>query len=38
MAAQIQQRVLRKMLEEVFITKKCTQRKILHTLKTDVFE
>ena len=38
MTAQIQQRVLRKMLEEVFVTKKCTERKILHILKTDVFE
>ena len=28
----------RKILEKVFITKKWTQRKTLHTLKTDVFE
>ena len=35
---QIQQKVLRKILEKVFITKKCTQCKTSHTLKTDVFE
>ena len=35
---QIQQKVLRKVLEKVFITKKCTQHKTLRTLKTDVFE
>ena len=36
--AQIQQKMLRKILEKVFITKKCTQCKTSHTLKTDVFE
>ena len=36
--AQIQQKMLQKILEKVSITKKCTQRKTLHTLKTDVFE
>ena len=36
--ALIQQKVLRKILEKVFITTKCTQRKTLHTLKADVFE
>ena len=35
---QIQQKVLRKILEKVFITKKCIQRKTSHTLKIDVFE
>ena len=36
--AQIQQKVLRKILEKVFITKKYVQSKNSHTLKTDVFE
>ena len=36
--AQIQQKMLRKILEKVFITEKCTQCKTSHTLKTDVFE
>ena len=36
--AQMQQKVLRKILEKVFITKIYTQRNTLHTLKTDVFE
>ena len=36
--ALIQQKVLRKILEKVFITTKCTQSKTLHTLKADVFE
>ena len=36
--AQIQLNVRRKILEEVFITTKCTQHKTLHTLKTDVFK
>ena len=36
--AQIQQKVLRKILEKVFITKKYVQSKNPHTLKTDVFE
>ena len=36
--AQIQQKMLRKILEKVFITKTCTQCKTSHTLKTDVFE
>ena len=36
--AQIQQKVLRKILEKVFITQKCTQRKILHAIKIDFFE
>ena len=36
--AQIQQTVLWKTLEKVFITKKCTHRKALHTLKYDVFQ
>ena len=30
--------MIRKILKKVFMTKKCTQRKILHTLKTDLFE
>ena len=30
--------MIRKILEKVFITKKCTQRKTLHNLKTDIFE
>ena len=30
--------MIRKILENAFITKKCTQRKTLHTLKTDLFE
>ena len=34
----IQQKMLRKILEKVFITKKCTHCKTFHTLKTDVFE
>ena len=34
----MQKKKLQEILEKVFITKKCTQRKILHTLKTDVFE
>ena len=34
--AQIQQNLLRKMLEKVFITKKFTRCKTSHTLKTDV--
>ena len=29
--------VLRKILQNIFITKKCTQLKTLHTLKTDAF-
>ena len=28
----------RKILEKVFITRKCTQRKTLHNLKTDIFD
>ena len=36
--AQIQQKMLRKTLEKAFITKKYTQCKTSHTLKTDVFE
>ena len=35
--AQIQQKVPRKILEKVFITKNCTQCKTSHTLKTGVF-
>ena len=34
----MQQKVLQKILEKVFITKKCTQRKTLYTLKTDLFK
>ena len=33
-----QQKVPRKVLEKVFITKKCTRCKTSHTLKTDIFE
>ena len=29
---------IREILEKFFITKKCAQRKTLHTLKNDVFE
>ena len=36
--AQAQQKVLQKMLEKAFITKKCTQCKTSHTLKIDVSE
>ena len=36
--AQIEQKVLRKILEKIFITKVCVQCKTSHTLKTDVFE
>ena len=36
--AQIQQKVLRKIFEKFFITKKCTPRKTLNTVKTDIFE
>ena len=36
--AQIQQKVLRKFLEKVFITNKCTQNKTSRTLKIDVFK
>ena len=35
---QIHQNALRKIMEKVYITKKCTQCKTSHTLKTDVFE
>ena len=35
---QIHQNVLRKIMEKVYITKKCTQCKTSHTSKTDVFE
>ena len=38
LTAQIQQKVLRKILEKVFITQKCTQCKILHAIKIDFFE
>ena len=34
----MQQKVIRKILEKVFITKKCTQRNTLHTVETHVFE
>ena len=34
----LQQKVLRKIMQKVFITKKFTQCKTLHTLKIDVFE
>ena len=36
--AQIQLKVLRKILEKIFITNKCSQWKTLHTIKADVFE
>ena len=36
--AQIQQKVLRKILLKLFIINICTQSKPLHNLKTDVFE
>ena len=35
---QIQKKVLRKIWDKVFVTKKCTQRKTLRILKTDVLE
>ena len=37
-SCQIQQKLLQKILEKVFVTKKCTNCKTSHTLKTDVFE
>ena len=37
-SCQIQQKLLQKILEKVFITKKCANCKTSHTLKTDVFE
>ena len=38
LSAQIRQKVLLKILEKVFITKKCSQNKTSHNLKIDVFE
>ena len=36
--AQVQQKVLWKIPEKAFITKKCSQRKASHILKNNVFE
>ena len=36
--AQIQQKVLQKILGKVFITMNCTQHKTLHALKVDLLE